>query len=236
MIAKTGSRRVARAPRAPAVPSGAPVPRSPAAASPGTASTASGRVVLAIADNHLGEPYILGARAPMSDPGWKGPWDCAEFASWCVYHASGVLFGVSPRDDPVQADAFSGFWLDQAIAAGAVITVEEAASIPGAVVVRAPLTGRTGHVVLSDGAGGTIEAHSAAKGVLRVTEPMMAGTRVAEVQQRLKELGFFPGPADGIYGPQTESAVQLFQASQGLVPDGEVGALTWKALKPGRGE
>jgi peptidoglycan hydrolase-like protein with peptidoglycan-binding domain len=37
--------------------------------------------------------------------------------------------------------------------------------------------------------------------------------------------------ADGVYGPRTELAVAAFQRSQGtLVPDGEAGPATLKAL------
>lgn len=115
------------------------------------------------------ESYVLGARAPMGNAGWKGPWDCAEFVSWCVFQATGVLFGTEPRDDPMLADAFTGFWAQQAAAAGALIDVDEAARIPGAAVLRRPRPGAIGHIVLSDGLGGTVEAHSSARGVVADT-------------------------------------------------------------------
>ena len=35
---------------------------------------------------------------------------------------------------------------------------------------------------------------------------------------------------DGIFGPQTESAVKAFQGSNGLAPDGIVGPATWPKL------
>lgn len=78
----------------------------------------TGDDVLAIARPHIGEVYKLGARAPMANSGWTGPWDCAEFVSWCVYQASGILFGTQPRNDPVRADAFTGFWAEQTREAG----------------------------------------------------------------------------------------------------------------------
>ena len=116
---------------------------------------ASASDIFALAIKHKGEPYILGARAPMANSKWKGPWDCAEFASWCLYQTTGVLFGVMPRNDPVAADAFTGFWFEQARAASAAVPVEVAARTAGAFVVRKPEIGKIGHIVISDGKGGT---------------------------------------------------------------------------------
>jgi N-acetylmuramoyl-L-alanine amidase len=227
---------------------------------------ATGDDVLDLALEHLGETYILGARAPMANAGWRGPWDCAEFVSWCVFQATGVLYGVRPRHDPVRADAFTGFWAEQAREDGATISVEDAARTTGACLLRLPTSQLVGHIAFSDGHGGTVEAHSTNTGViqhrvsnrrwdfgvlvpgvryfmadqpievvqptnvLRLTDPMMRGPRVREVQERLVALGFFPGEIDDVYGPQTQSAVMLFQAAHGLVADGEVGDLTWRAL------
>src|SRR5437899_2725286 len=45
---------------------------------------------------------------------------------------------------------------------------------PGAAVLRSPQPGATGHIVISDGRGGTVEAHSAKAGVIAST---MSGRR-----------------------------------------------------------
>lgn len=64
---------------------------------------------------------------------------------------------------------------------------------------------------------------------LRLTDPQMFGADVAALQHRLST------PAadvkvDGVYGPLTVHAVQVFQHARGLDDDGVVGALTARAL------
>ena len=54
---------------------------------------------------------------------------------------------------------------------------------------------------------------------------------VAEVQRRLRELGYLVGPADGVQGQQTTAAVMAFQRVNGLVVDGIVGPQTLGALE-----
>jgi hypothetical protein len=129
----------------------------------------SAREIVRLARTRLGEQYVLGARAPMANGDWHGPWDCAEFASWCVFQASGVLYGTRPRNDPMLADAYTGYWAEQSRADGQQISVQQAASIEGSLVLRRPIPGATGHIVLSDGRGGTVEAHSTARGVIEST-------------------------------------------------------------------
>lgn len=65
---------------------------------------------------------------------------------------------------------------------------------------------------------------------LRLDSPPMQGPDVLHAQKRLKELGFNPGPLDGIYGPETEAAVKAFQTKNGLQVDGIIGPDTWSAL------
>ena len=55
-------------------------------------------------------------------------------------------------------------------------------------------------------------------------------TDVRTLQERLNHFGFHCGKPDGIFGSNTEDAVELFQASRGLGMDGIVGSGTWKAL------
>lgn len=65
---------------------------------------------------------------------------------------------------------------------------------------------------------------------MRVLQRGSRGTDVADVQTRLRELGYVPGPVDGIFGRMTEEAVIRFQRDRGLTPDGIVGPITYKAL------
>ncbi len=57
------------------------------------------------------------------------------------------------------------------------------------------------------------------------------GARVFALQRRLRDLGYDPGPVDGVFGPRTEAAVRTFQRDAGLVPDGIVGRRTRAALE-----
>jgi N-acetylmuramoyl-L-alanine amidase len=137
----------------------------------GTATLhATGERILELARRHVGEKYILGVLVPKDNPNWTGPWNCSEFVSWTVFQASAFLYGCD-RDfgDPSTAHAFTGFWERDAKSLGQIISIEQAASIPGAVVLRFPQVGATGHVVICDGNGGTVEAHSSVDGVIHST-------------------------------------------------------------------
>ncbi len=56
------------------------------------------------------------------------------------------------------------------------------------------------------------------------------GSEVTQIQQRLQELGYDPGTADGIYGSRTKNAVISFQRDYGLSDDGIAGPKTLEAL------
>lgn len=53
---------------------------------------------------------------------------------------------------------------------------------------------------------------------------------VWDLQFRLKMLGYYSKPMDGIYGESTTQAVRNFQSNYGLTPDGITGLDTWNAL------
>lgn len=54
--------------------------------------------------------------------------------------------------------------------------------------------------------------------------------RVIDIQNRLNELGFNPGPLDGRLGAKTTNAIMAFQLAEGLTADGKVGPITAAAL------
>jgi hypothetical protein len=117
-----------------------------------------------------GEPYIEGTLVPKDDPNWTGPWDCAELLSWAVYQTAKVLYGCTNDSAlPAHADAYTGAWKTDAETKGIIIPVAQAASIVGATVLRAPAAQLGGHIVFSDGKGGTIEAKGKQWGVVQDT-------------------------------------------------------------------
>lgn len=56
------------------------------------------------------------------------------------------------------------------------------------------------------------------------------GEEVRKIQQKLKELGFYKGSVDGIYGTSTKKAVTAFQKNCGIKADGIAGTKTLKFL------
>jgi N-acetylmuramoyl-L-alanine amidase len=59
----------------------------------------------------------------------------------------------------------------------------------------------------------------------------LIGEDVGALQERLLEMGYDTGRADGIYGARTARAVAQFQREVGLTPDGSCGPQTMKALR-----
>ena len=56
------------------------------------------------------------------------------------------------------------------------------------------------------------------------------GDSVRELQNRLIELGYLSGKADGVYGTSTENAVKAFQKVSRLASDGKAGSVTQAVL------
>jgi N-acetylmuramoyl-L-alanine amidase len=59
----------------------------------------------------------------------------------------------------------------------------------------------------------------------------LRGDDVCTLQDRLLELGYDANRADGIFGPQTETALRSFQRDYGLLVDGACGPATLRALR-----
>ncbi len=67
--------------------------------------------------------------------------------------------------------------------------------------------------------------------LLYLRRPMLRGEDVAELQQRLNNLGFDAGKPDGIFGPDTVAAVTKFQHDRNLAVDGVGGPATITELR-----
>src|SRR5947199_5912207 len=93
--------------------------------------------ILQLERRHIGESYVLGSLAPKNNPRWRGPWDCAEFASWLVFQAAHVLYGCdSDSGAPASADAYTGYWARDEERRGERISVEQEARKPGTGLLR----------------------------------------------------------------------------------------------------
>ncbi|HEX7375200.1 MAG TPA: peptidoglycan-binding protein [Steroidobacteraceae bacterium] len=200
--------------------------------------------VVRLARRHVGEPYVLGARAPMAAKQWHGPWDCAEFASWCLYRTTGVLYGVKPENDPLRADAYTGWWIEQARRDRATVPLAVAVSTPGAFLLRAAAKEWVGHIVISDGQGGTIEAHSSRDGVILGTVekrrwdygvivpgvPFVTSDRLPAVKVTVETLRLKRPMMTGVLVKQVQRALRAAGFAPGPI-DGEYGPQTAHAVQ-----
>ena len=71
---------------------------------------------------------------------------------------------------------------------------------------------------------------NSASGFTRTLRKGYTGTDVISVQQKLKDLGFYTGSVDGVYGTGSMAAVKAFQRQNGLTADGLVGSRTHAVL------
>ena len=65
---------------------------------------------------------------------------------------------------------------------------------------------------------------------LYLSSPNLKGEDVKELQVQLKELGFYEGVIDGIFGTTTAQAVKNLQQKHGMQTDGIVNVTTWAML------
>ncbi|ESA36110.1 spore cortex-lytic protein [Leptolyngbya sp. Heron Island J] len=74
------------------------------------------------------------------------------------------------------------------------------------------------------------DAIAATAGNLPILKLDDSGADVSRLQTRLADLNLYTGPVDGVFGEQTQQAVEQFQSQSGLSVDGIVGPATWLAL------
>lgn len=129
----------------------------------------TGNDLLSLAETRLKQKY-QNVLVPKNNSAWQGPWDCAEFVSWVVFQKIGKLYGCTDNDaNPATVEAYSGAWVRDA-KNGLLIesTQAEANNTAGVILIRRPpAAGKMGHVAISDGQGGTVEAAGTGLGVRR---------------------------------------------------------------------
>jgi peptidoglycan hydrolase-like protein with peptidoglycan-binding domain len=119
--------------------------------------------------------------------------------------------GVDGQFGPKTTEAVKAFQSAKGLAADGVVGPKTWAKLNGAAAPTAPAPSAPG------GSGPTLkQGHS--------------GAPVAALQNRLNQLGFNAGAADGQFGPKTTAAVKAFQKAKGLTADGVVGPKTWNQL------
>jgi len=129
----------------------------------------TGADLLHLAETRLGEKYV-NVLVPKDNPNWHGPWDCAEFVSWVVYQKLQTLFGCdNNHGNPALVDAYSGYWVRDAQNGTLLLTNQATANTTAGVVLlrKPPLPGTMGHVAITDGKGGVVEAAGTGLGVRR---------------------------------------------------------------------
>ncbi len=62
------------------------------------------------------------------------------------------------------------------------------------------------------------------------TKPISEREKIRRLQQKLKDLGYNPGPVDGFMGKRTAAAIRKFQKDQSLPVKGQADSATYKAL------
>ncbi|CAN5609628.1 hypothetical protein BH11ARM2_BH11ARM2_19690 [soil metagenome] len=127
---------------------------------------ATGAELFAKGRTRIGQRYE-NVLVPKNAANYQGPWDCAEFVSWCVYQVSGRLYGcINDNANPATVEAYTGAWWTDAHTIGHIVSLSEGINTVGALLLRKPPSpGAMGHIGISDGQGHTVEARGHAYGV-----------------------------------------------------------------------
>ena len=178
---------------------------------------------LAKARTRLGDAYVFGALTPVGAPDPR-VFDCSKLASWAVYQAAKLIYGAD-RDAGNPLEVYGGtiYWTGTPAASASSSLWRKLPPRPGPRCLRLGTASQCGHIVFSDGLGGTVEAHSTATGVI-----------VSTLHGRRWDLGIkVPGvenqtpPPNGPVRPPTGP---IYRLTQPLMRGPEVAALQ-EALK-----
>ena len=126
----------------------------------------TGQDLLKEAEKHLDDEYVYGADVPLKQgDDYRGPTDCAEFATEVVQEKTGRIYGAlgATTKNP---DPWTGEWFRQMLEGEVFrVSVEQAIRTPGALLLR--FDKKVRHIAFSDGKGQTVEARGVDYGVCR---------------------------------------------------------------------
>ncbi len=180
----------------------------------------TGKECIDLAKTKIGGRYVLGVVTDKTNPNAK-TFDCAEFISWVIYQLTQKLYGCSDNNaNPKIADAWTNFFKRDAQTLGKIIPVESAKNTEGAILLRYTVGSKIGHIVFSDGNGGTVEAKSTNTGVVSDTangRRWDIGILIPWIEYELNT------------GSETEEGVQVFRYKSPMMKDPKIGELQ-KAL------
>lgn len=91
-------------------------------------------------------------------------------------------------------------------------------------------TSSSGSSSSGNASSGSTSPNSSTSGLTRTLRRGYTGSDVTKVQNRLKELGYYTGTVDGVYGLGSMAAVKAFQEKHGLTADGLAGTKTFEKL------
>jgi len=191
----------------------------------------TGKDVIPFAEKFKGNKYVFGVVVPKKDPTYDGPFDCAEFTTYCNYQVFGIMYGARG------GDAYTGFYAEDVAKLGVAISVEEAARTPGALLLRRPQNGAIGHVVFSKGDGTTIEAYDTRHGVINsvVTgRRWSTGIKIPGVVYMANPVKVITVPPAVVYRlkkPFMQAPfVKQIQEALGKTPHGYTNPKTWDGI------
>lgn len=101
--------------------------------------------------------------------------------------------------------------------------------------IRHPITRRTLFAALLTAVAIGVPGARAGKRYEPYRQGSWPANLIAEVQRRLLERGFDPGPIDGQQGPRTAAAIRSFQSANAMEPDGQISEALLNALGMGAG-
>src|SRR5262245_65564877 len=118
-----------------------------------------------------------------------------------------VLYGrLDDGAEPAEADAYAGAWQRDVARKGKRVSVDEAASTVGGIVLRYPPgPGEMGHIAICDGKGGTVEAKGQRYGVVADTvhgRSWHTGILIKGIDYTAAATPIKVAPADIVYEPK----------------------------------